>query len=42
MQAVTSMVQQAIQYIDMTPDMETKIELIKTLNGITAGKARTI
>ncbi|WCJ31703.1 26S proteasome non-ATPase regulatory subunit 12 [Euphorbia peplus] len=30
-QAVTAMVQQAMQYIDDTPDLETCIELIKTL-----------
>lgn len=32
------MVQQAMQYIDQTPDVETKIELIKTLNIVSAGK----
>lgn len=37
-QAVTAMVQQAMQYIDETPDIETKIELIKTLNSVSAGK----
>lgn len=37
-QAVTAMVQQAIQYIDQTPDLETRIELIKTLNSVSAGK----
>ncbi|PSS21550.1 26S proteasome non-ATPase regulatory subunit 12 A like, partial [Actinidia chinensis var. chinensis] len=37
-QAVTAMVQQAMQYIDVTPDLETKIELIKTLNSVSAGK----
>ncbi|KAF8044251.1 hypothetical protein BT93_A2286 [Corymbia citriodora subsp. variegata] len=37
-QAVTAMVQQAMQYIDQTPDLETKIELIKTLNAVAAGK----
>ncbi|XP_057492858.1 26S proteasome non-ATPase regulatory subunit 12 homolog A-like isoform X2 [Actinidia eriantha] len=37
-QAVTAMVQQAMQYIDETPDLETKIELIKTLNSVSAGK----
>lgn len=38
MQAVQSMVQQAMQYIDQTPDLDTKIELIKTLNNVSAGK----
>lgn len=37
-QAVQAMVQQAMQYIDQTPDLETKIELIKTLNNVSAGK----
>ncbi|CAI0428418.1 unnamed protein product [Linum tenue] len=37
-QAVTAMVQQAMQYIDQTPDIETRIELIKTLNNVSAGK----
>ena len=38
LQAVQSMVQQAMQYIDQTPDIETRIELIKTLNNVSAGK----
>ncbi|KAK6150549.1 hypothetical protein DH2020_015481 [Rehmannia glutinosa] len=37
-QAVQAMVQQAMQYIDQTPDLDTKIELIKTLNSVSAGK----
>ncbi|XP_058115680.1 26S proteasome non-ATPase regulatory subunit 12 homolog A-like isoform X2 [Magnolia sinica] len=37
-QAVTAMVQQAMQYIDETPDIEARIELIKTLNTVSAGK----
>ncbi|XWS65161.1 hypothetical protein CRYUN_Cryun05aG0068100 [Craigia yunnanensis] len=37
-QVVTAMVQQAMQYIDETPDIETRIELIKTLNTVSAGK----
>ncbi|KAK3211597.1 hypothetical protein Dsin_016303 [Dipteronia sinensis] len=37
-QAVTAMVQQAMQYIDETPDLDTRIELIKTLNNVSAGK----
>lgn len=37
-QAVTAMVQQAMQYIDKTPDLDTRIELIKTLNNVSAGK----
>lgn len=38
LQAVTAMVQQAMQYIDETPDLDTRIELIKTLNNVSAGK----
>ncbi|KAL5082460.1 hypothetical protein RYX36_010881 [Vicia faba] len=37
-QAVTAMVQQAMQYIDETPDVATPIELIKTLNSVSARK----
>ncbi|KAK4774015.1 hypothetical protein SAY87_029034 [Trapa incisa] len=37
-QAVTAMVQQAMQFIDQTPDLDTQIELIKTLNSVSAGK----
>ncbi|KAL3652202.1 hypothetical protein CASFOL_001883 [Castilleja foliolosa] len=37
-QAVQAMVQQAMQYIDQTPDLDTKIDLIKTLNNISAAK----
>jgi len=37
-QAVTAMVQQAMQYIDETPDLDTRVELIKTLNNVSAGK----
>ena len=42
MQAVTAMVQQAMQYIDETPDLETRIELIKTLNNVSAGKVKYV
>ncbi|MCO5576659.1 hypothetical protein L7F22_030474 [Adiantum nelumboides] len=37
-QAVSAMVKQCMQYIDETPDLETRIELIKTLNIVSAGK----
>ncbi|KAK4790947.1 hypothetical protein SAY86_031360 [Trapa natans] len=37
-QAVTAMVQQAMTFIDQTPDLDTQIELIKTLNSVSAGK----
>ena len=32
------MVQQDMQYIDETPDLDTRVELIKTLNNVSAGK----
>lgn len=32
------MVQKAMQYIDDTPDVDTRIELIQTLNNVSAGK----
>ncbi|KAL0725679.1 hypothetical protein Bca4012_040278 [Brassica carinata] len=38
--AVQSMVQKAMKYIDQTPDIETRIEFIKTLNNVSARKAR--
>ncbi|CAK9208786.1 unnamed protein product [Sphagnum troendelagicum] len=37
-QAVSAMVQQAMQYIDDTPDLDTRIELIEMLNNVSAGK----
>jgi 26S proteasome regulatory subunit N5 len=37
-QAVTAMVQQAMQYIAETPTVEARIELIETLNTVSAGK----
>lgn len=40
LQAVTAMVQQAMQYIDETPDVEKRVELIKTLNSVSAGKVK--
>ncbi|GJY82506.1 26S proteasome non-ATPase regulatory subunit 12 homolog A-like protein [Tanacetum coccineum] len=38
LKAVTAMVQQAMQSIDQTPYIETKIELIKTFNSVSVGK----
>jgi hypothetical protein len=35
------MVQRAMVYIDKAPDVEAQIELIKTLNTVTAGKVRS-
>jgi 26S proteasome regulatory subunit N5 len=32
------MVQKAMEYLDKTPSMETKLELIDTLRDVTAGK----
>eukprot|EP00271_Cylindrocystis_brebissonii_P017682 TRINITY_DN468_c0_g1_i1.p1 TRINITY_DN468_c0_g1~~TRINITY_DN468_c0_g1_i1.p1 ORF type:complete len:475 (+),score=126.24 TRINITY_DN468_c0_g1_i1:309-1733(+) len=37
-QAVAAMVREAMSYIDAAPDLDTRIELIKTLNTVTAGK----
>ncbi|KAI8376518.1 PCI domain-containing protein [Radiomyces spectabilis] len=36
--ATTKMVQEAMSYLDETPDMETKLELIDTLRTVTDGK----
>lgn len=36
------MVQQAMQYIDETPDVESKVELIKALNSVSAGKVNVL
>lgn len=41
-QAVVEMVQRAMAYIDKAPDVETQIELIKTLNTVTAGKVSVV
>lgn len=40
LQAVQAFVRQAMGYIDQTPDKETRIELIKTLQTVTEGKVR--
>ncbi|CAM6038541.1 unnamed protein product [Sphagnum compactum] len=37
-QAVSALVQHAMQYINDTPDLETRIELIETLSNVSAGK----
>ncbi|GKA09114.1 hypothetical protein Tco_0688445 [Tanacetum coccineum] len=37
-EALIAMVQQAMQYIGQTSDIETKIKLIKTLNNVSTGK----
>lgn len=37
-QAITSMVKEAMSYLDKTPDMSTKLELIETLKSVTDGK----
>jgi 26S proteasome regulatory subunit N5 len=34
------MVQKAMDYIDLTPDIDTRVELIKTLSSVSAGKVR--
>ncbi len=41
MQAVKAMVQQAAQYLDDVPDMDTRNELIETLNSVSFGKVPT-
>lgn len=38
LQVVKAMVQQAAQYIDDAPDMDTRNELIETLNNVSSGK----
>lgn len=38
MQAIQAFVRQAMTYIDHTPDKETKVSLIKTLQSVTEGK----
>ena len=40
LQAITAVVQKAMEYIDVTPDVDTRIELIKTLSSVAAGKVR--
>lgn len=40
LQATTKMVQEAMTYLDSTPNMETKLELINTLRTVTDGKVR--
>lgn len=37
-QAVAAMVQEAMKYVDSAPDLDTRVELIKTLSVVTAGK----
>ena len=41
-QAVQAFVRQAMTYIDHTPDKETRVELIKTLQSVTEGKVRPV
>ena len=42
MQAIQSFVRQSMAYIPQTPDKETRIELIKTLQTVTEGKVSCI
>lgn len=37
-QAVQAFVKQGMSYISQTPDLETKVELLKTLQSVTEGK----
>ena len=39
-QAITAMVQKAVDYIDLTLEIDTRIELIKTLSSVSVGKVR--
>ena len=39
-QPITAMVQKAVDYIDLTLEIDTRIELIKTLSSVSAGKVR--
>jgi 26S proteasome regulatory subunit N5 len=39
-QAITSMVQECMTFLDSTPDLDTKVALIKTLVTVSAGKVR--
>ena len=36
--AVTKMIQEAVTFVEETPDMPTKLELINTLRNVTEGK----
>ena len=38
LQAVQAFVRQAMEYVEKTPNKETKVELIKTLQSVTEGK----
>jgi 26S proteasome regulatory subunit N5 len=42
MQAITGVVQKAMEYIDLTPDVDTRTELIKTLSSVAAGKVKRL
>ena len=37
-QAVSKMIQEAVTFVEETPDMDTKLELINTLRNVTEGK----
>ena len=39
-QAIVGMVQESMTYVEKVSDIETRIELISTLNSVTAGKVR--
>ena len=41
LQAVVAIVQEAMTYLDSAPDEDTRVELIKTLNNVSAGKVLT-
>ena len=41
-QAVQAFVRQAMEYVEKTPNKETKVELIKTLQSVTEGKVGVV
>lgn len=40
-QAITKMVQTVMEFLDVTPDMDTKLAVIDSLRTVTEGKVRT-
>ncbi len=42
LQAVQAFVRQAMDYVEKTPNEETKVELIKTLQSVTEGKVNVL
>jgi len=42
LQVIQAFVRQAMSYMDSTPDKETQVSLIKTLQTVTEGKVRLV